>query len=179
LGDEVNLKKDEIKFQIAGFLDNSLVNGMGLRSVVFVSGCNHNCDGCHNAEMQDFHYGEQLNVIDLYERIKDNLPIIKGVTFSGGEPLEYAEALSKLGSMVKELGLNLWCYTGYTYEHILEQVNDKPALGKLLAVVDVLVDGRFEKDKADPNLKYRGSVNQRLIDVKESLREGKTIVLDF
>lgn len=169
------MKTKEIKLQTAGFLDNSLVNGVGLRSVVFVSGCRHNCEDCQNAEMQNFSYGEELSIENIYERIKDNLPIIKGVTFSGGEPLEQAVALAELGSRVKELGLNLWCYTGYTFEYILKHANDRAGFKKLLEATDVLVDGRFEKDKTSPDLKYRGSTNQRIINVKESLKEDKII----
>lgn len=172
------MERNNIKLQVAGFLDNSLVNGPGLRSVVFTSGCNHKCEGCQNAAMQDFSYGEQINISEVYERIKDNIPIIRGVTFSGGEPLEQAAALSELGSRIKKLGLNLWCYTGYTFEYILNNEENRAGWSGLLSSIDVLIDGKFEKDKCDSGLKYRGSSNQRIIDVKESLKEGKIVTIE-
>lgn len=170
-----------MELRLAGFLDNSLVNGKGLRSVVFVSGCKHNCDGCQNCEMQDFNYGETVSINDIYDRIKDNIPIIKGVTFSGGEPMEHAKELWTLGCMLKELNLNIWCYTGYTFEDIQNQANsnDKPYFRKLLEVVDVLVDGRFEKDKASSDLKFRGSSNQRIIDVPKSLHTNSIVLYNL
>ena len=131
----------EIKLQVAGFLDNSLVNGKGMRCVVFVSGCSHNCKNCQNKTMQDYSYGDNVTVYDVLERIKSNIPIITGVTFSGGEPFDQAEALSELAAEIKKLGLNIWSYTGYTYEEILKS-GDKNKL-KLLRKIDTLVDGPF------------------------------------
>ncbi|MFU0800598.1 MAG: anaerobic ribonucleoside-triphosphate reductase activating protein [Xylanivirga thermophila] len=153
--------------QIAGFLDNSLVNGEGLRFVVFVSGCRHNCDGCHNREMQDFQYGKRMDVGDILKKIEDNMPLIKGVTFSGGEPFEQAEALHELALKIKEKGLDIWCYTGYKIEDIINSGDDKKIA--LLKEVDILVDGKFDKNLVDNPLKYTGSSNQRIIDVKKFL----------
>lgn len=166
------------ELQVAGFLDNSLVNGKGLRSVLFLSGCHHNCGGCHNKEMQDFCYGEKVKIEDIFLRIKNNMPLIKGVTFSGGEPFEQASILYELAQLVKEQGLNLWCYTGYTFEYILDNLNDK-GWKELINSIDVLVDGRFEKDKVAKDLKYIGSNNQRIIDVKESLKNNKVIIYNI
>ncbi|KYH34134.1 pyruvate formate-lyase 1-activating enzyme [Clostridium tepidiprofundi DSM 19306] len=159
--------------RIAGFLDNSLVNGVGIRSVVFVSGCNHNCDGCHNKEMQDYNYGDEVEIDDVFERIKSNVPLISGVTFSGGEPFDSAKELAILADKVKSIGLNLWCYTGYTYEEILH--SDDEAKIILLNKVDVLVDGKFDKNLTEDAPKYVGSSNQRIIDVEKSMYEKRVV----
>lgn len=167
-----------LRLQLAGFLDNSLVNGPGLRSVVFVSGCRHNCEGCHNKEMQDFDYGDSVSVIDVFKRIEKNSFIVKGVTFSGGEPFEKAKELAELSKYIKNLGLNLWSYSGYTYEYIMENINSRPGWKELMDELDVLIDGEFDKGKTKDGLKYRGSFNQRIIDVKKSKEEGKIIIID-
>ena len=147
--------------KVAGFLDNSLVNGEGLRSVLFVSGCRHNCPGCHNISMQDFDYGDKVSLAEILNRIKSNIPLIKGVTFSGGDPFEQAEGLSWLASEIKAMGLNIWCYSGYTYDEIIKS-KDKYKLG-LLSNIDVLVDGRYEENLKKGSLKYTGSSNQKII----------------
>lgn len=157
----------EIKLQVAGFLDNSLVNGKGMRSVVFVSGCSHKCKSCQNKTMQDYGYGDNVTVYDVFERIKSNIPIITGVTFSGGEPFDQAEALSELAAEIKKLGLNVWSYTGYTYEEILKS-GDKNKL-KLLRSIDTLVDGPFIEELKEGAPKYMGSTNQRIVKVKDIL----------
>lgn len=162
--------------QVAGFLDNSLTNGEGLRSVVFVSGCNHRCKGCHNEPMQDYNYGDKVLIGEVVQRIKNNVPVIKGVTFSGGEPFEQAKALSSLASEIKKLGLNLWCYTGFTYDEIINNICNNKDWMALLNEIDVLVDGKFEQNEKDAKLKYKGSSNQQIIDVKRSIKEGKVIL---
>ncbi|GAA0064253.1 anaerobic ribonucleoside-triphosphate reductase activating protein [Clostridium sp. CTA-1] len=165
--------------QVAGFLDNSLVNGVGLRSVIFVSGCKHNCEGCQNKEMQSFCYGDNISLKDILKRIESNMPLIKGITFSGGEPLEHIEELGILAEKIKNLGLNIWCYTGYTFEYIKKEMVQNPELNKLMNLVDVLVDGKYDESKKDGILKYRGSFNQRIIDVKKSLNKNEVIILDL
>ena len=149
--------------RVAGFLDNSLVNGEGLRSVLFVSGCRHNCKGCHNKCMQDFNYGDNVSLDEVLQRIKSNIPLIKGVTFSGGDPFEQAAGLSVLAEGIKELGLNIWCYSGYTYDEILKS-NDRNKL-ELLKRIDVLVDGRYEETLKEGAHKYTGSRNQKIINL--------------
>ncbi|MCY6370020.1 anaerobic ribonucleoside-triphosphate reductase activating protein [Clostridium ganghwense] len=165
-----------MKLQVAGFLDNSTVNGKGLRSALFLSGCKHNCEGCHNKAMQAFDYGERVEVDDILERIKHNVPLINGVTFSGGEPFEQAKQLATLAKKVRDEGLNLWCYTGYTFEQIL-QSGDEHKL-ELLKYIDVLVDGKFQKDLTEGSCKYAGSKNQRVIDVKESVNSNNIIEIN-
>lgn len=147
--------------RVAGFLDNSLVNGEGLRSVLFVSGCKHKCPGCHNTTMQDFDYGDSVSLKEILGRIENNVPLIKGVTFSGGDPFEHAEVLCELAEEIKDMGLNIWCYSGYTYEEIMNS-NDKSKL-RLLNKIDVLVDGRFDASKKEGAPKYAGSSNQRIL----------------
>ena len=132
--------------QVAGFLEHSTVNGQGLRSVLFVSGCHHACVGCHNQAMQDANYGEQFTVDTLYKRILKNQPIIEGVTFSGGEPFEQPQALADLAIRLKAVGLNIWCYSGYTYETLKVLALSNPSIDALLKEIDVLVDGPFIKD---------------------------------
>lgn len=152
---------EEMKLQVSGFLDNSLVNGEGLRSVLFVSGCPHNCRGCHNQEMQNYSYGESVDISKILDRIKNNIPIITGVTFSGGEPFEQAHALCEIAQSIKALGLNLWCYTGYTLEQIKN--SDDIYKQKLLEYIDVLVDGPFIEELKENAPKFAGSSNQRVI----------------
>ena len=163
------------KLKVGGFLDNSLVNGIGLRSVIFVSGCTHECQGCHNQELQCFTYGEEVTLEKIMDRIKKNLGIIKGVTFSGGDPMEQPENLVLLSKEIKKLKLNIWCYTGYTYEEILKD----EAKYALLKEIDVLVDGPFILKLKDEDLKYKGSRNQRIIDVKKSIEQSKVVLLDI
>lgn len=162
-----------MNIQVAGFLDNSLVNGEGLRAVLFVSGCSNNCPGCHNKEMQNYNYGEKLDVKEIFKRIEDN-SIIRGVTFSGGEPFDQARGLCELAGLIKNKGLSLWSYSGYTFEEILNS-GDKSKI-ELLKFIDVLVDGPFKEELTDGAPKYAGSKNQRIIDVKESLKRGEVIL---
>ena len=163
-----------MKLQIGGFLDNSLVNGDGMRSVIFVSGCMHNCISCQNEFMQDFNYGDSASIQDILEKIKKNIPIIKGVTFSGGEPFESAVALSKLSEEVRDLGLSIWCYSGYTYEELINSCdNDKL---RLLRLIDVLIDGKFNEALMEGASRYTGSSNQRIIDIGKSILEDQIVI---
>ena len=149
--------------QVAGFLDHSTVNGEGFRSVLFLSGCPHACPGCHNAEMQATDYGDLVESSEILQRILKNRPLIDGITFSGGEPFEQAEALLSLAAAIKAAGLTLWCYTGYTYEALmLDSVKRK-----LLPFIDVLIDGPFILAEKEEHLPYRGSRNQRLLHLKQ------------
>lgn len=154
------------KLQVAGFLDNSNVNGQGLRSVVFLSGCYHKCPGCHNDDMQSPDYGESLEHTEILTRIKSNMPIIKGLTISGGEPFLQSDKLLPLLQESKEL-LDIWVYTGYTYEELLNDPNFK----KLLPWIDVLVEGPFIEDLLTTDLPYIGSTNQRILKLVNGLVE--------
>ena len=162
--------------KMSGFYDESISNGLGWRAVLFVSGCPHHCPGCHNQAAQDFNYGEEFNEEEILERIKEN-SILKGITISGGEPLckENISEVLKFIKDVKEVRpeFNIWCYSGYTLEQLMNR-NDETT-NKCLEEIDVLVDGQFIQAKKDPTLKFRGSSNQRIIDLKNTLQTHKFI----
>lgn len=162
--------------KIAGFYDESISNGLGWRAVLFVSGCPHHCPGCHNKEAQDFNYGEEFNEEEILKRIKEN-SILNGITISGGEPLckENIPGVLKFIKDVKAIRpeFNVWCYSGYTLDQLIDR-NDEET-NKCLNEIDVLVDGRFVEEKKDPTLKFRGSSNQRILDLKPSLQTHKFI----
>lgn len=162
---------------VAGFYDESISNGSGgHRAVLFVSGCPHHCPGCHNKEAQDFCYGKEFNEQEYLDRIKDN-SIIKGITISGGEPLckENVGSVLKFIKDVKEIRpeFNVWCYTGYTLEQLKQRQDEETK--NVLREIDVLVDGPFMEDKKDKTLAFKGSSNQRIIDLKKSLN-GEEII---
>ncbi len=166
--------------KMAGFYDESISNGLGWRAVLFVSGCPHHCPGCHNKIAQDFNYGQEFNKQEIIDRICEN-SILKGITISGGEPLckENIKEVNEFIEDVKKVRpeFNVWCYSGYTFEQLNERQDDET--NRLLNNIDVLVDGRFVESEKKPNLKFRGSANQRIIDVPESLKVHKVISLDL
>lgn len=164
--------------RLLGIAYESLVNGPGIRRVFFSQGCKHNCKGCFNPDTHDFNGGENRNMDELIESVLDN-PMIKGVTFSGGDPLEQAEKFAYMAKAFKNNNLNIWCYTGYTYEYIREHKDENNGWNELLNNIDVLVDGKFEEENMQEGLKFRGSTNQRIIDIKESLNHGKIVTLDY
>lgn len=166
------------KIRLAGICYESLVNGPGIRRVIFAQGCSHNCKGCFNPDTHDFKGGEERDIDALLKDIKDN-PLLQGVTFSGGDPFEQAEGFAVLAKGIKEIGLNIWCYTGYTIEYILQNINSHEGFYDLLNNIDVLVDGEFIQEKADSSLKYRGSSNQKIINVPESLERMAAVAVDL
>ncbi|WP_055071782.1 anaerobic ribonucleoside-triphosphate reductase activating protein [Clostridium massiliamazoniense] len=166
------------KVRLSGIAYESLVNGPGLRRVFFTQGCKHNCKGCFNPETHDFEGGEEFDIDSLIEDVKNN-PMIKGVTFSGGDPLEQGESFAYMAKRFKEIGLNIWVFTGYKFEYILENLDKISGWRELIENIDILVDGRFEEALKNDNLKFKGSSNQRIIDVKSSLMEKKVNLLEF
>lgn len=166
-----------MEIRIAGTVEDSIVDGPGLRFVVFTQGCPHHCDGCHNPETHDFAGGKVTTTDALFEQCMEN-PLCSGVTFSGGEPFCQAEALYELGSRFKSAGKHLMCYSGWTFEELLAKAQREESVGKLLSIADVLVDGKFDISKRSLSLQYRGSSNQRLINVQESLKTGTSVVYD-
>lgn len=165
-----------MEIKIAGTVSESIVDGVGFRYTIFTQGCPHNCPGCHNPQTHDFEGGRLVDTDDLFnECIED--PLNKGVTFSGGEPFCQPEPLYELGRRFKERGMSLWCYSGWTWEELLKKAETDDAVSKLLSIVDVLVDGRFILERRTLSLPFRGSGNQRLIDVPASLKEG--MVIDY
>lgn len=157
----------------SGFIKESIVDGDGIRYVVFTQGCPHHCNGCHNPatwEMKD-------NIlIDEKKILKDiNLnPLLSGVTFSGGEPFLQAEALAKLAKDIHKNNMNVWCYTGYTYETLMKLNNEHQI--NLLNNIDILVDGVFVLAERDLTLRFRGSRNQRVIDMNKTRQENKIVM---
>lgn len=150
-----------------------VANGPGIRSTIFVSGCTHNCKGCFNKEYQNFKYGkvwtdDETNEIISY--LKDDN--IAGLTLLGGEPMEHAKDLSQVIRQIKnEIDKDIWIYSGYSYEEILEDEEKYD----LLRLCDVLVDGLFVEDLKDLTLRFRGSSNQRIIEIEKSLEEKKIV----
>lgn len=162
--------------RIAGTVNDSIVDGPGIRFTVFTQGCPHNCKGCHNPETHDFNGGKDVDAADLLEKIKAN-PLLDGVTFSGGEPFMQADILADFAAEIKALGLNIITYTGFTFEELYVN-RDKNGWGRLLEVTDYLIDGRFEIEKKDWTAKFRGSSNQRYLDCQASLKEGRAIEIE-
>lgn len=166
------------QIRIAGVVRESIVDGPGIRLTVFTQGCNHHCPGCHNPQTHDFGGGNVVSIDSLVEQMKKN-PLLDGITLSGGEPFEQAAACSELARRVHALKLHVMTYSGYTYEEIVAGFTDRPDWKELLQETDILVDGRFELSRKNILLRFRGSENQRLIDVKKSLKEGRTVHADM
>lgn len=161
--------------RIAGIIRESIVDGPGVRFVVFTQGCPHHCPGCHNPESHDPNGGYDCEINKILEEIKKD-PLLKGVTFSGGEPFDQPEPLAKLAEKIKQLGLDLFIYTGYLFE-ALQQREDE-ATNRLIALADYIVDGPFVLSQRSLELKFRGSSNQRMIDVARTLEAGKVITIE-
>lgn len=167
---EIRLATDQIQ-------RDSIVDGEGIRSVIWTQGCPHHCLGCHNPETHSFTDGFPLEVSDVIKKI-DSLEGQDGITFSGGDPMSQPEACSLIASHCKEIGLNVWCYTGYTYEELLDMSNENPYIMNFLKNIDVLVDGEFILSQKSLDLKFKGSKNQRIIDVPKSLKEDKVYLIE-
>lgn len=159
--------------RLAGVIRESIVDGPGIRFVVFVQGCPHHCEGCHNPESHDFSGGYDCDPEKILAEIKKN-PLLDGVTFSGGEPLCQAAALLPLAKEIKKLGLNLFIYTGSIFEDLLKKQN--PDIMALLQQGDFLVDGPFVLAQRDLTLLFRGSQNQRILDLPQSFLQGKAVL---
>ncbi len=163
--------------RIAGIVKESIVDGPGIRYTVFVQGCPHHCEGCHNPDTHDFSGGDDRESDGLVEEIRSN-PLLAGVTLSGGEPFCQAEALCDLAEAVKTMKKNVIAYSGYTFEELLELSNENPFILRLLQACDLLIDGRYIQEKRDLTLRFRGSSNQRVLDVPKSLATGKAVLWD-
>ena len=161
------------KINIAALIGDSIVDGPGLRAVVFVQGCDKRCPGCHNPEAQSFEGGTLYTPEQIFEKIRKS-PLTKGVTFSGGEPLCQAEALLPLARMLREAGYELALYTGDIYEEVMAAGGPK---AELISLLDVLIDGPFIKEQKSLLLRFKGSKNQRTIDIPASLEKGETVLV--
>lgn len=165
-----------MKIRLASKLQyDSIVDGEGIRTVIWTQGCPHKCPGCHNPETHSCEKGFLVDVDVIKEKIASYVNQ-DGITLSGGDPFMQPEACYEIASFAKEMGLNVWCYTGYTFEALLALSERNDIYMKLLSVIDVLIDGRFMLDKRSLSLKFRGSSNQRVIDVQATL-EAHEIVL--
>ncbi len=166
-----------MKIRVASDLEvDSIVDGPGVRTVIWTQGCLHNCPGCHNARTQNFTGGALIDVEEVITAL-DEIKIIDGVTFSGGEPMHQAEACYLISDYLINKKVNIWCYSGYTFEELIKMSDKNKFIMKFLNSIDVLVDGKFILDKKDLNLNFRGSSNQRIIDVKKSLKLNKPITI--
>ncbi len=168
----------EETIRIAGVVKESIVDGPGIRYVIFTQGCPHKCEGCHNPQTHDFNGGKIVNISKLLDDIKKN-PLIKGITVSGGEPFAQASNVAKLIYSLDKNRYNIMVYTGYTYENLIKNSTDKNGFLKLLNLTDILIDGKFEITLKDSFIPFRGSSNQRAIDVKESLKSNEVILYNF
>lgn len=153
-----------VPIRLFGTASDSIVDGPGLRFVIFVQGCPHACPGCHNPQSHDPNGGTLSSTTELWEKIAAR-PEIAGVTFSGGEPFTHAEALSEIGKAVRAMGKTVMTYSGYTYERLLDMARTDPHIRALLSCTNYLVDGPFVLAQRDITLKYRGSKNQRILDI--------------
>jgi anaerobic ribonucleoside-triphosphate reductase activating protein len=192
------------EIELYGTADDSIVDGPGIRLAIFVQGCAQACPGCHNPQAQPYSGGKAVSAQELVDKVRAN-PLLAGITLSGGEPFDQAQALLPLAKTVREMGLTVWAYSGYTFEELydaqgLELKTGEPDAGlalqssehdagwgsnfnnqtaarrELLRFVDVLVDGPYLESQRDLDLLWRGSANQRVIDVAATLAAGEVVL---
>ena len=156
---------------LSGIVEDSIVDGPGIRVTFFCQGCPHHCPGCHNPETWDFSGGTPMEEEQLVQIVRAN-PLCRGVTFSGGEPFAQASAFARLGRLLKEQSYEVASYSGYTFEALL---TGTPEQRELLETIDVLIDGPFLQAQKSLELAFRGSRNQRILDVPRSLAAGKAV----
>ena len=158
-----------MQIRIAGLVEESFVDGDGIRFAIFMQGCKRHCEGCHNPETHALDGGQLVDTKEIISAIKKN-PLLDGITLTGGEPLLQICAANELARAAKNLGLSVWCYTGYTFENL------PPNSNALLENIDVLIDGEFIESLRDLELQFRGSHNQRIIDVKKTREQNKIVL---
>lgn len=156
--------------RISGLVEDSIVDGPGLRLAIFTQGCYHHCPGCHNEQTHDPSGGYEIS-IDEIQSIFLKSPLYQGVTFSGGEPLLQPKSLTVIANFIHQQNKNVWMYSGYTWEEIFSMKKIRPEIASLIDAVDILVDGLFLLEQCDRTLLFRGSKNQRIIDVQASLQQ--------
>ena len=157
--------------ELSGIVSDSIVDGPGIRTTIFAQGCPHHCPGCHNPETWDFGCGTLIPAEAVVEIVQSN-PLCRGVTFSGGEPFAQAAEFAELAAQLKEKGYEVASYSGYTFEELLDGTEDQK---KLLKQIDILIDGRFLLAEKSLEIAFRGSRNQRILDVPKSLTAGKAV----
>ena len=164
--------------RVAGLIQDSIVDWPGFRFVVFTQGCRLHCEGCHNPATWDIDGGTEMTVDEIVEQMLSN-PLTDGLTLSGGEPFMQAGECARLAVAAREKGLNVWVYTGHTFEELTSLAVTEPEYKELLELTDVLVDGLFLIAERTLSLKWRGSKNQRLVDVQKSLATGGVVELEL
>ena len=171
------MEKGYVRLATPEIQSDSIVDGEGIRSVIWFQGCPHHCPQCQNPETWPFEGGYETKIDDLKEKIAE-LEFQAGVTFSGGDPMAQPEALAELAKCVKDNGMNGWVYTGYTFDELLDLMKTNKSFKEALKYTDVLVDGRFEIKKKSFDVKFRGSTNQRILDVPASLKAKKAVEIE-
>ena len=161
------------KIRIAGLTDDSIVDGKGFRFVIFTQGCLHHCKGCHNPETWAMDAGSLMDISEIEDKIAKN-GLLDGITFSGGDPFYQPEPCAKIAKWAKDRGLNIWAYSGFLYEELINM----PEVKEFLDLVDVLVDGPFILEEKSLLLNFRGSKNQRVIDLNETKKTGEIVLLN-
>ncbi len=167
-----------MNIKLAGLVADSIVDGPGFRFTVFTQGCPHHCEGCHNPDTHDFNGGRYADCDKIIEKIKEN-KLTAGVTFSGGEPFCQPMPCAYMAEKLKASGYHLMAFTGYTFEKLLEMSKEDENVKKFLNLLDVIIDGKFILAQRSLELRYKGSKNQRTIDVKESIKQGRAVEIEI
>ena len=167
----------KIRLAVDFLQEDSIVDGEGIRAVLWTQGCAHKCPGCHNPQTHSFDEGYLLDVEEVKLMI-DELEGQDGITFSGGDPFYQPEECAFLAKYARKKGLNIWCYTGFTYEALIKLSVNNPSIMNFLKEIDILIDGPFLLEKKSLDAIFRGSTNQRIIDVKKSLKEKKIMLVE-
>jgi anaerobic ribonucleoside-triphosphate reductase activating protein len=162
--------------RLSGITPESLVDGPGLRCVIFTQGCTHQCPHCHNPESWDVNAGKEFSVKQVVRLLKQQKKTKRGVTFSGGEPFLQAAELAEIALAVRQLGWDIVTYTGFTYEELIADNSD--GVKALLWASDILIDGRYIHKLRDVKLPFRGSSNQRIIDIAKTQKSGQIVLWD-
>ena len=167
----------KIRLAVNYLQSDSIVDGEGIRTVIWTQGCSHNCPGCHNPNTHSFDDGYLLDIKEVEDMV-DELDGQDGVTFSGGDPFYQPEACAIIAKYIRKRGLNVWCYTGFLYETLIELSKKNSKIMDFLKEIDVLVDGPFLLEQKSYDAIFRGSTNQRIINVKKSLKDKKVVLVD-
>ena len=164
----------ETELRIADIIGESIVDGPGYRMTVFTQGCPHHCKGCHNPHTHSFDGGKTVNVGDIIDKFKKN-PLLSGITLSGGEPFCQAGACAEIAKAVHSLKKSVVVYSGYTFEQLFDMSKTNDGVRALLMNSDILIDGKFDISQKSLELRFKGSKNQRTLDLKSSMVEGVAV----
>ena len=164
----------EKELRIADIIGESIVDGPGFRMTVFTQGCPHHCEGCHNPHTHPFDGGRVVKVGEVIDKFKKN-PLLSGVTLSGGEPFCQAASCAEIAKAVHSLKKNVIVYSGYTFEQLFDMAQNNIGIKELLVNSDILIDGKFDISQRSLELRFKGSKNQRTLDIKASMEKGKAV----